>query len=867
MRSKKARHKKIQKGFRWWHVPAGLLGLVLALVVGLLAVLTIGEYNPKSNTALGIAVPGSAQPSPSQGDSFEILTWNIGYAGLSAEEDFFMDGGTKSRPDSRELVETNMDAIAALLQQISPEVIFLQEIDSAAHRSYNVDQVSRIHSSLQGSAYSSSYALNYKCAFVPIPIPPMGKVESGIMTLTQYNAAEAVRIPLPVSYTWPVRTAQLKRCLQVTRIPLSDSDKELVLVNLHLEAYAPEEAKQAQTRILVDFLKEEYAKGNYCIAGGDWNQTFPGVDQSLYPSIENSPFTAEVLPDAMLPDGWSYAFDQSVPTARLLNQPYDSTAENNQFYVIDGFMVSPNVTVSSVKALDLQFANSDHNPVLLSVTLKDYGRYSRAAIQQPDWAGNNGIMGIAEGGYEATAAWARDFASGLFGIEEKKITSCTLEDHYTTPFVYMNDGYSGSVTNWSLTFRNMEDIEERHTVQIIAFEQIRRIESGDSEFYTTTLTLTGALADDAILKGRSGLYAYLEQDDRFADQILGFGDMTPLPQYSSEFRAPTYEYPGDFLYNIFQLTGDAAGIHAVITFDSEATAGTSMAHFYCKDDLQAVPLSLTLDGYLSDAVPMGDYLLVHMFSDLSDNQSLKTYKVHPDAPFEVVFENYTWPLAEGKGLLCRDGDVYLVEGSKETLLLDGKVELTKGAHMYSVYDVLDENRFVFSAYGYNHPGGGGIYDLTANKATWFLDETGEHLQRQLIGLAEGLLFVDEIANGPCFNPQVIDLAAMKTRDLTVSFPDENGKDITDPAALRQMDCTFRAAGPDGKTVLFLRWQDDDLRIRVFDTETGKVLLDYNFNNRAASFDSIRYIDADTVGILCRRYTDDTDRLLELNFTR
>ena len=54
------------------------------------------------------------------------------------------------------------------------------------------------------------------------------------------------------------------------------------------------------------------------------------------------------------------------PTCRLLDQPYN---ENCQLYVIDGFILSPNVRLESVQTQDLNFENSDHNPVRLQVTL------------------------------------------------------------------------------------------------------------------------------------------------------------------------------------------------------------------------------------------------------------------------------------------------------------------------------------------------------------------------------------------------------------------------------------------------------------------------------------------------------------------
>ena len=54
-----------------------------------------------------------------------------------------------------------------------------------------------------------------------------------------------------------------------------------------------------------------------------------------------------------------------------MNQPYDpADTANTQYYVIDGFFLSPNVRVDSVETVDLGFENSDHNPVLLRVTLE-----------------------------------------------------------------------------------------------------------------------------------------------------------------------------------------------------------------------------------------------------------------------------------------------------------------------------------------------------------------------------------------------------------------------------------------------------------------------------------------------------------------
>lgn len=87
------------------------------------------------------------------------------------------------------------------------------------------------------------------------------------------------RVALLCPFKWPVRLANLKRCLLVTRIPVEDTGKELVIINLHLEAYDKGERKIAQTKLLKDYLEKECEKGNYVIAGGDFNQVFSNIEK------------------------------------------------------------------------------------------------------------------------------------------------------------------------------------------------------------------------------------------------------------------------------------------------------------------------------------------------------------------------------------------------------------------------------------------------------------------------------------------------------------------------------------------------------------------------------------------------------------
>lgn len=340
-----------------------LLVLVVA-VVGLIAWLSITEFKPADREEAPIPSV-SIDPQTFSGDTVRVLSFNTGYAGLGDNADFFMDGGKNIKSSDENRVRENLAEITALIEDTAADFTLLQEVDQDSSRTYRIDQTSGY---FLGTGLTASYAINYDCPFVPIPIPPMGRIRSGVETLTPWDIAEAERVSLPCPFKWPVSTANIKRCLLVTRTPIAGSDKELVLVNLHLEAYDDGEGKIEQTKVLLSVLQEEYEKGNYVIAGGDFNQTFPGSLEQ-YPVKDPSLWTPGILENGLLPEGWQFAYDTATPTCRLLNMPYDPANEATQFYVIDGFIVSPNVEVTSVETLDLQFHASDHNPVLLEAVL------------------------------------------------------------------------------------------------------------------------------------------------------------------------------------------------------------------------------------------------------------------------------------------------------------------------------------------------------------------------------------------------------------------------------------------------------------------------------------------------------------------
>ncbi len=348
-----------------------LLWVVLAIVLavaGFLGWLTWTEYTPDPVVSLE-PLRREGNGVLRTGEPVDLLSWNIGYAGLGKESDFIMDGGTNVASADENTVRRYLKGIEELVSSSDYSLVILQEVDTGSARTFDIDEAALL---ARGNAF---HALNFSCPFVPNPetylYQPIGKVNSGLLTSSDYPAKKAERISLPCPFSWPLRIANLKRCLLVTYIPIEGSDKQLVLINLHLEAYDEGEGKIAQTQQLRDFMQAEYQKGNYVIAGGDFNQVFPHTLED-YPNTHPELWTPGVLEMEMLPAGagWQFVWDEKTPTCRLLNQPYDpADTVNTQYYVIDGFIISPNVQMLARETLDMGFVNSDHNPVHLRFTL------------------------------------------------------------------------------------------------------------------------------------------------------------------------------------------------------------------------------------------------------------------------------------------------------------------------------------------------------------------------------------------------------------------------------------------------------------------------------------------------------------------
>ena len=340
-----------------------ILRLVLLVVLSFAAFLlysTLTDYQPPEKMD-AIIYDGGDHPIDSV---FEMLIWNIGYAGLGAESDFFFDGGDMTRPP-KENVQKNIDGILSVVNDFrNVDFMLLQEVDSLAKRSYRFNEVEAIRMNRSNS--NSAFAINYNVKHVPKPFDnPLGKVVSGLLSISKAQSIENSRYQFPGNFSWPVGLFFLDRCFLLQRFKVQNG-KELIIINTHKSAYDDGSLKKQQMDFLKNVLQSEFDNGNYVVVGGDWNQNPANFKtESIIAKYPKKRTWLEV--DENYLDGWQWVYDETIPTNRALNSTFN--LDSSTVTIIDYYLISPNITVEEVLTVDLDFEYADHQPVYVKLRM------------------------------------------------------------------------------------------------------------------------------------------------------------------------------------------------------------------------------------------------------------------------------------------------------------------------------------------------------------------------------------------------------------------------------------------------------------------------------------------------------------------
>ncbi|MCR5301923.1 MAG: endonuclease/exonuclease/phosphatase family protein [Lachnospiraceae bacterium] len=347
------------------YILSGLLLTAAAYVAYVFLTYTRIEDN------LPVSTGGNAEKQAPADGEYTVVTYNLGYGAYTDDYTFFMDDGKESRARSKESVIDCITNCSDIALSFDPDFVLFQEVDKDATRSHHVDETQIINGIFgKNGDYDNVYASNYHSAYLMYPLTdPIGASESGLLTQSRFDITSSLRRSLPVSDGFN-KILDLDRCYCISRIPVDDG-KELVLVNLHMSAYGTNrELGDAQLIKIFGDLSAEYAKGNYVVCGGDFNHDFTKTSKEYFnPGTDLEFGWCEPFPDNVIPEGFSKCTgyeEGPFATTRYTNKPY---GPDSFTVIVDGFIVSDNVSVNYVSNIDKGFKYSDHNPVVMRFSL------------------------------------------------------------------------------------------------------------------------------------------------------------------------------------------------------------------------------------------------------------------------------------------------------------------------------------------------------------------------------------------------------------------------------------------------------------------------------------------------------------------
>ncbi len=344
--------------------------IVIVLLVVLLYVAYVFMAYHRLDDNLPLEVQNPVEGSVSAGQKYKLVSWNIGFGAYVSDYSFFMDGGVESWARSESLLNETLDSINQKITDLDADFYIIQEVDKDATRSYHVDETKTVSDNLP--KFSFVFAENWDSPFLFYPFTePHGASLAGIMTFSSVGINSAVRKSVPLEES-VMKLVDLDRCYSISRIPGPDGH-ELVLINLHLSAYTSDgKIAIEQLKLVLNDMQAEYQKGNWVIAGGDFNKDLIGTGSEAFGITGANYNWAQPIPAEVF-DGYDVSliapYDPQNPVASCRNP--DTAYWEGQYQVtVDGFLATSNVEVCAADVVNTGFAWSDHNPVYLEFILK-----------------------------------------------------------------------------------------------------------------------------------------------------------------------------------------------------------------------------------------------------------------------------------------------------------------------------------------------------------------------------------------------------------------------------------------------------------------------------------------------------------------
>lgn len=250
-------------------LPLLLIGMFLVFLTWALQPgLSADQFPPEAILHYPVSTKLPPKEAPA---TLTILSYNMGYA--SGEKN------NRGAMLNIKEVQENLDRMVMSLKHLQPDMVFLQEVDFFAQRSFDINQMKFLAEGL-GLPYVA-YAVNWNKRYVPWPFWPLpehfGRLVSGQAVLSRYPILKQKTLLFPKpedNYFW-YNWFYIDRLLQ--EITVQVGKNEITAFNIHLEAFSTP-ARSYQLKTLTQRVLENSDK--YKIVAGDFNLTWFGTGKN-----------------------------------------------------------------------------------------------------------------------------------------------------------------------------------------------------------------------------------------------------------------------------------------------------------------------------------------------------------------------------------------------------------------------------------------------------------------------------------------------------------------------------------------------------------------------------------------------------------
>jgi len=250
----------------------------IVTLLGLGLLMSVSRCTPFSNLFLDEEAAESfrskvIKPAPAPTSGLKVMNWNLKFG--AARADFFFDCWGNVERISKAQALINLKNLADKINEINPDILFVQEIDIKSDRISGVDMLQYLlnHTQLNYANYASGWQVGF------LPKNNIHYINSGNAILSRWPLKGGTRIALPERGDQPELERQyyLKRNMLRTLLSIPGYP-EVYLVNVHTDAYGQDGTKLQH----IDMFKAELDRIRneemaLVIGSGDLNTLPPGT--------------------------------------------------------------------------------------------------------------------------------------------------------------------------------------------------------------------------------------------------------------------------------------------------------------------------------------------------------------------------------------------------------------------------------------------------------------------------------------------------------------------------------------------------------------------------------------------------------------